>query len=156
MKNTQVKIALISAVSAIAVAIVSAILGPAIVGHFDHVSPTPTPTIPLLTPTPAIPPLHSSYTGTATRSDGANFVLAIVSVSEDTNGNFTAKGGDGQCPGTITGSIESDDAISFTLTEYQAGICGYTYTFSGKLYPDGHLAGQWQGGMNRAGTWTIS
>jgi sRNA-binding regulator protein Hfq len=154
--NTQVKIALISAVSAIAVAIVSAILGPAIVGHFSNV--VPTPTIPLfnITPTPTIPSLHSSYTGTSTRSDGANFALAIVSLSEDTSGNFTAKGGDGSCPAMITGSIGSDGTINFALSEYQEGMCGFRYTFIGKLYPDSHLAGQWQGGMNRAGTWAVS
>ncbi len=45
----------------------------------------------------------------------------------------------------------------FTVTEVVSGNCGFVGTFSGQLFSDGHLAGEWQGSFTQiSGTWTVS
>jgi len=125
---------------------------------FSPAAPTPTPV-----PTPSIPRLHSSYSGTMVRLDTNTLIsITMSSLNEDnTNGNFTAEGTDaganGGCTATYDGVIRSDNSISFTLTETQVQNCGLVVTFTGKLFPDGHLAGNWQGPTSvEKGSWTIS
>ncbi len=56
--NVQVRVARISAISAIVIAVITAILAPVIIGRFTNGGPTST-----LSPIPSIPRLHNSYTG---------------------------------------------------------------------------------------------
>lgn len=121
-------------------------------------SPSSTPT-----PTPSIPRLHSSYNGTLTRLDNNTLIsISMSSLNEDASGNFTAEGSDrgasgGGCPASFAGVVRADDTISFTLTETQVTNCGLVVTFKGQLFPDGHLAGDWQGPTSvEKGSWTIS
>lgn len=114
------------------------------------------------TPTPSIPRLHASYSGTMTRLDSNTLIrISMSSLNEDTSGNFTAEGSDfgasGGCPASFAGIVRADNTVNFTLTETQVTNCGLVVTFKGQLFPDGHLAGDWQGPASvEKGSWTVS
>lgn len=117
---------------------------------------SPVTHIPTSVPTQSlIPPLHSSYTGTFTRSDGKIFPLVISSLTEDTSGFFTASGRDGVCQAEFQGVVSADDAITFTVREAQIANCGLVGDFQGQVFSDGHLAGSWIGAASQvSGVWT--
>ncbi|GAC1388642.1 MAG: hypothetical protein NVSMB49_01400 [Ktedonobacteraceae bacterium] len=92
-----------------------------------------------------------------TDENGRGFPLLIVSLNESTDGNFTARAQVGGCTGTAKGTISSSDSLNFTLTEDLIANCGLVGTFSGQLFSDSHIAGDWKGAESQvSGTWTAS
>lgn len=129
-------------------------------GVYVYLHPTPANSSP--TPasnSPSIPKLHNSYNGTFTsQSTGISFNFTISSLTEDANGNFTATGSIANsiesCPATYQGSVSSDNSLHFVAT---TASCSGGANFSGKVFPDGHLAGTWQDQFSaNQGNWTAS
>ncbi len=121
-----------------------------------HPSPTPTPTPgpSSNSPVPSIPQLHSSYQGMFTHTDNSGLPtqpFAVSSLVENSSGHFTASGSDFypttgvSCSMSFDGNIQSDDSITFTGTEATNPCNGAVLSFTGNLFPDGHLEGQWKG-----------
>lgn len=130
--------------------------------HSSPTPPTPGPSSPSSSsPASSIPRLHESYTGILTHTDGSGgqpTPFNIFSLTEDDNGNFTATGSDGPCSANYKGTIQQDNSIDFTATEAANTVCGVIALFSGKLFSDGHLEGQWQGQgafSSLGGSWTM-
>ena len=141
------------------VAIVGA-LGVIIAAAISHnPGPTPTPTPPPGPTSVSLPALHGSYSGTMLRSDGQNFAFTMTSLNEDQNGGFTAQGFLGGCSTSFSGTVYSNGVLNFYGYETtNGGSCtGTTGTFRGEVYPDGHLAGNWNvENINASGTWQAS
>jgi hypothetical protein len=128
----------------------------------DNATATAQVISPNATPIPSIPRLHPSHTGTLTLvSNGQQYTLTISNLTEKPDGSFT--GISGLCVAFL-GSIESDGSINFIDKPYSSiPACGKVYypfgTFSGKLYPDGSIMGDWQGtsstGSQTSGYWKL-
>lgn len=123
------------------------------------VVPGPTNTVPSPGPTsPSVPSLNGSYTGTMLRSDGQPFQLIISNLSEDQNGDFMASGYMGSCTTSFSGTIYSDNTLSFDGQESASATgCTGDASFTGELFSDGHLGGNWNfPNINASGTWNAS
>ena len=95
--------------------------------------------------TPSIQSLHQTYSGRFTTVD-ATVTLFITGVNEDSTGNFTATGTDGDCPATIdNGKVSANNTVSFELNEktVTGTLCGFTGEFKGSIRPDGSMSGTW-------------
>jgi serine/threonine protein kinase len=131
--------------------------------------PTSTPTstaTPTNTPTPSPTPTNTSthsqlattYNGTYTNThENPNqvFPLALSSITEDSQGVIQGNGTFDHHPGTFGGNITSNGNITFTI----AGNGLSPTDFAGRLFPDGHLEGQWKNEANSSliyGVWRVS
>jgi len=142
-------------VAAVISVIVGAILTPVIMRNGQPTS-NPIPTFsPTSTPSNTCPHLASSYSGTLTvAADGSIFTLIISALHEDNQCNFEANGRTGACPTAFQGTISQGGSLQFVGTQSQISGCGYQSTFSGQLFPDGHLEGTWQEQITGGGgTW---
>jgi hypothetical protein len=162
-KDPVVKTAWIALISAVLVALIGGVFGIITkIPLYDSTPPVPTPTSnPSVSSIPSVPQLHVSYSGTLTVSNKSDNVLfTISSLTEDDNGNFNASGSEETCSTSYQGIIHADNSISFDLTETKSApnCSGGVARLIGRLYPDQHLEGTWQGlGSNASsrGDWSM-
>ena len=119
--NVQVRVARISAISAIVIAVITAILAPVIIGRFTNGGPTST-----LSPIPSIPRLDKPYTGSysvvRTSLDPGQYTstasLMFSSIIEDDQGQIqSAKMVLGSAEYICQGSVNTSRNLILTCTK---------------------------------------
>lgn len=105
----------------------------------------------------SFPSLHPSYIGSMTQqSNSQSFGFGMASLNEHADGSFTATGATGGCSGVVAGSIQLNNTLIFSITDYQTPNChAYVYRFTGTLDSSGRLSGLWQGGGG-SGSWAAT
>lgn len=126
----------------------------------NNSNPTPVPTSPPVTSAPAIPQLHSTYSGSGVNVvTNTQFPMSMINVSQQGE-SFTADMSVGPCVGPVTnGTVTQAGRVTFLFTEeanVNTGCTVLNSSVSGTINSSGTITGQWSSDTGGNGSFTLS